>query len=424
MIDHLWQMIDQALQSNQFLSGGAVLMVLAALGAWLRHLPGRLWRWFYSWLLIEVDIPDRDDAFRWLNDWLAVHPYSQHRARLLTVRTEKLNDRPQTANETPRHKTRPSIIFSPAPGYHWFFYRRRLVMLHRDRKEGSNGMVSLQECFRLRVFTTKRRIITQLLEEARELAVPSEDNRITILTVKYGDWSTDIKRPPRPIESVILQDGVMERLLADVETFLDREQWYANLGIPYRRGYLLYGPPGSGKSSTVAAIASHFGMDIALLNLSAASLDDDELRNLLSDVPPRTFVLIEDVDGAFSDRKKTNDKKGRVTFSGLLNAIDGVAAGEGRIIFLTTNHIDRLDPALVRPGRCDVKEEIGAPNNAQIAKLFQRFFPQATASQASEFVRQTAVLRDLSMAWLQGHLMQATDVESAIESLPLNRISD
>src|SRR5690606_7749955 len=129
--------------------------------------------------------------------------------------------------------------------------------------------------------------------------------------------------------------------------------------------------PGTGKSSFILALAGHLGLNLCLLSLSGLSLDDQGLQNLLSCVPSRSIVLIEDIDAAFGNSgdvtpndlatsqsllgtRNKKDKSIGITFSGLLNAIDGVASGEGRLLFMTTNHPERLDPALIRPGRIDM----------------------------------------------------------------------
>ena len=98
------------------------------------------------------------------------------------------------------------------------------------------------------------------------------------------------------MESVVLHEGVKERVVADVEDFISSSSWYHDRGIPYRRGYLLYGPPGTGKSSFIQALAGELDYDIAILNLSERGLTDDRLNHLLTIVPNRTLVLLEDVD--------------------------------------------------------------------------------------------------------------------------------
>ena len=116
--------------------------------------------------------------------------------------------------------------------------------------------------------------------------------------------------------------------------------------------------------------------DICVLNLSERGLADDKLIHLLSNTPERAFVLIEDIDAAFNKRVQTSEDgyQSSVTFSGFLNALDGVASGEERIIFMTTNHPERLDPALIRPGRVDLAVLIDDASPKQARRLFERFY--------------------------------------------------
>ena len=206
-------------------------------------------------------------------------------------------------------------------------------------------------------------------------------------------------------------------MLGDARAFLSRRDWYVDRGIPYRRGYLLHGPPGTGKSSAVVAIASALQMDIAILSLGDSSLDDNGLAELFSSIPVNSLVLIEDIDCAFLERKEGDDKRSKVTFSGLLNAIDGVAAGEGRLLFATTNHIQRLDPALIRPGRIDRKIYIGFATSEQAEKLYVRFFPNAEVGWAKEFASAIPSGK-MTMCMLQTHLLlYADDPRGAIDQL-------
>jgi len=94
-------------------------------------------------------------------------------------------------------------------------------------------------------------------------------------------------------------------------------------------------------------------LNICHLNLSAASLDDDSLNRALNDSPTNSIILLEDIDAIFVGRESVGRGRGRVSFSGLLNALDGVRSQEGRILFMTTNHREKLDAALLRPGRAD-----------------------------------------------------------------------
>ena len=436
MIHQLWALLHNQMASNQFLAGGFVLGIIGGLLAALRQLPGRAWRGAMRLIFIEVEIEDRDQAFVWMLRWLAAQPYGKKRSRSLTAFTEKRaennydmdGEAPSAGYESATPRGLPDIIFAPARGQHWFIYKRHLIFLHRGQREaprsggiGGGGDLSKMfapEVLQLRILSRRRDFAKQIIEEARELSNPRGERRTGIMTTDiWGQsWRRGTTRRPRPIDSVILKAGVMEDMIAKVARFLASEQWYADRGIPYRLGIELMGPPGSGKSSAIAALAAHFQMDLAVMNLASSNLDDDKLCNLLSYVPSTAIVLIEDIDCiSLSRDKKEKSEENKLTFSGLLNAIDGVAAGEGRILFLTTNRHEVLDPALVRPGRVDLRYEIGAPDRQQALRMFNRFFLDASDLQGLDFVHSLGDLGKLSMADIQGILIKAPDAKSAVK---------
>ena len=115
-----------------------------------------------------------------------------------------------------------------------------------------------------------------------------------------------------------------------------------------------------------------------MLNLSERGLTDDRLQHLLTVIPKRTLVLLEDADAAFGNRRVQTDADGyrgaNVTFSGLLNALDGVGSAEERVLFLTTNHVERMDAALIRPGRVDMTVRLGDATRWQVEHFWDRFY--------------------------------------------------
>lgn len=219
-------------------------------------------------------------------------------------------------------------------------------------------------------------------------------------------WTKVQSKKPRPLSTVLLDEDLSRYLMEDIEKFQSSADWYLNKGVPYRRGYLLYGPPGTGKTSFTQAIAGAMNLNICYLNLSGDRIDDDGLNRALNDAPASSIILLEDIDGLFVEREAVNkDQEGRrVTFSGLLNALDGVRSQEGRILFMTTNHREKLDPALLRPGRCDVQVELKNASFKQMKEMFQRFHPSAPEADALKFASALPEWK-LSMAKLQGHFL-------------------
>jgi chaperone BCS1 len=335
--------------------------------------------------------------------WLARHPSFSFQQ--LSIMTSNVTIH---ANE----ETTSNHIFAPCPNVaHYLSHHGWPIVVHRKRQvERASGQDVLET---LEMYTIGRspKIMQEIVAEAKSQAVERDSDRTVIYHNTGGRWSRQQEaRSRRPIGSVVLDGGMRQALVSDVRQFLDSSSYYTRLGVPYRRGYLMHGPPGCGKSSFVTALAGEMRLAICVLSLSNRSLDDESLNNLLNTAPLRSIVLLEDIDRAF-----TSDS--RVTMSGLLNALDGVAAQEGRIVFMTTNHVDRLDPALIRPGRADVKVEIGLLAKAQAVELFRKFFPEAPETIVKDF-EATIPDRTVSPAQLQSHLfLHRNSAQEAVYTL-------
>jgi chaperone BCS1 len=214
--------------------------------------------------------------------------------------------------------------------------------------------------------------VEQLKVEAQKLANQAPTFNTSM---SWGSFRNISEIPHRPIESVVLKEGQMDRILSFMRRFLDNEAEYVRLGVPYRTGIMLHGNPGSGKSSTASAIAHELGLNIYYISLSGLD-GDDSLARALNEVPPYSLAILEDVDvyNAVKTRKdgETGESNG-VTLAGMLNVLDGFNSPHGVITVMTTNHIDALDEAIIRPGRVDLMEELNELDDYQLRGICEYF---------------------------------------------------
>ena len=360
-------------------------------------------------LLVDVEINIKDESYPWFLYWMTLHQRAQLSHNVSQSSTHSGGDVKKTGifesfmrrftpgmhhlsietlkTERPNGSVQTQFALIPGPGRHILRYKRAFLVVDRVRETKATSFSSGKpwETITLTTLYSQRHIFEELFNEAHKLAQQSSEGKTIVYICRSTSWEQfGEPRRKRPIESVILDRGVKERIVADVKEFLSSAKWYYDRGIPYRRGYLLHGPPGSGKSSFIQALAGELDYNIAILNLSERGLTDDRLNHVLTVIPKRTLVLLEDADAAFANRRVQTDADGyrgaNVTFSGLLNALDGVASAEERILFLTTNHVERLDNALVRPGRVDMTVRIGEATRYQVSRLWDRFYGELDES--------------------------------------------
>jgi chaperone BCS1 len=304
-----------------------------------------------------------------LVDWIADQPFV-HNAHSLIARVRST----QRTSNLYSTKKKP-LTFSPWDGSFLFWYKGHLLVLHCDVKEH-------REDLRISSIGLNANILKSLIEECREKYIKDTQRKVSVFEHREGEWKKARLRPVRPIFTVIMDNEVKDDILRDVDEFLDQDMqgWYAERGIPYKRGYLLFGPPGTGKSSFSLSLAGKHELDIYTLQLS--NISDTTLMRLFAELPPRCIVLLEDVDTAGVGRRgsvdtdQENESKSAVTLSGLLNVLDGVSSQEGRILIMTTNHIEHLDEALIRPGRSDKKVHFKLADQNISTQLFHTVFKQ------------------------------------------------
>lgn len=254
-------------------------------------------------------------------------------------------------------------------GYSLIKYEKNWILIHHEKTESTaNHYYEIANLYLYYIGNVD--LIKKIINRLYYLS--SGKDKCSIYINSGSNWNFLTIKKKRHLNTIFWNDNLKEELLLDIETFQQAKETYQNKGIPYKRAYLLYGKPGTGKTSAIQSIAGYFNYNLAIMNLSTVS-DDNELIKLFSTVPKQTILLLEDIDLMFQklanpDDKK-EDEKNRITFSGLLNSLDGVTSKEGLITFMTTNYVERLDVASIRSGRIDKKINIEALNKNSAKKM-------------------------------------------------------
>lgn len=213
-----------------------------------------------------------------------------------------------------------------------------------------------------------------VLSELRKQAQALRHLQPGFFNSRWGGFDRVSDVPDRSMESVILKEGQMERIMTHLTRFRENEKTYKSIGVPFRTGIMFYGPPGSGKSSTAAVIANELHMNLYYISLKG--MDDETLINCTSRIPADSLVILEDIDSCrgMKDRETADsDKEDSVSISAILNVLDGLQSPPGVVFMLTTNRIEVLDPAILRPGRVDLMEELGYLNDYQLRGMVEYY---------------------------------------------------
>ncbi|KAJ7623583.1 P-loop containing nucleoside triphosphate hydrolase protein [Roridomyces roridus] len=371
------------------------------------------WNGFVDSFFLTAHFSEEDYPYDWLMHWLSKQP-SWGKSREFEITTRSVGRSSMTQKTTgdleeeedddgtgfvhgrPKRK----VAFMPSVDHtHTIYYHGHWLRIVRTQRYPDHSHYA---ALKISVVARNNDILKKLVLEAKREYEKDAEHRVHIFLADttYQCWRWNGARQKRPMSSIVLQPGVKDMLLADCKDFLCSEEWYAERGIPFRRGYLLHGVPGSGKTSLIHSLAGELGLDIYVVSLSSKGMSDNTLTTLMGHVPSRCILLLEDLDAAFtrgvsrdasstgaptsssssSSTSTTAESDGStLSLSGLLNSLDGVAAAEGRLLFATTNHIERLDPALSRPGRMDVWVNFTHATKWQAEGIFKCFFPYKPA---------------------------------------------
>jgi chaperone BCS1 len=385
------------------------LLILFCLTKAIQYIYDLLSTLFATYFISTITIQDTDILFQQTISWLGDQPLTA-RSRDLQVASYDLDldeeDNPVDADVLDANgifnyaKWLGGITFHYTPNYgtSTFTFDSRRYTLTRHLRPSDSLRDTQNESLSIRCTSRTTSPIKALLTHIKTCTLSKEKSMTSIFRPnRDAHWSRQSCRPSRPLRTVSLAMHHKACIVGDVNEFLHPAtmRWYAARGIPYRRGYLFHGPPGTGKTSMSFALAGLFGLDIYVISLMDVGLSESDLNTLFRWLPRRCVVLLEDIDAAGLTRAEDvpdvpvmvgDEEKGKgagdaatavssagrkssISLSGLLNTIDGAASHEGRVLVMTTNFPEKLDPALVRPGRVDLQVGFSLATHGQCRKL-------------------------------------------------------
>ncbi|KAL6707989.1 hypothetical protein ACN47E_003663 [Coniothyrium glycines] len=378
----------------------------------------------------QITIPEADPVAKEVLGWMGAKVFADSRSRdvmLVTGGMQDANDDFHRRMMIPRggagrERIDDEVLCLPPIGtkLFWLGFRPFIFSRRGGRSLVNNGVMMgnlvddrglLQNSLTVMTIGWSLKPLRQFTALCRDFKLKNMTGTTTVYFAgsgrgdPYGDGWQSVSKAVRKLDTIDMDETVKSDLIKDAEYYYSDQsrQFFADCGIPYRRGYMFYGPPGTGKSSFSAALAGHLGCDIYHINLATGMITDGKLHRLFLGLPRKCIVVMEDIDSAGIDRelpagmgdlkdridsfpeeamehvfaaknrKMSRSQRGNmVTLSGLLNAIDGNASQEGRLLIMTSNKPDVLDAALTRPGRIDKKVHFGNMGKVAGRSIFKR----------------------------------------------------
>jgi chaperone BCS1 len=364
MIEDLISHLQSELKSNDFLVAGVGTALTSALLYSARSLPLRLWTWLKLISTSEITIAS-DENIEIFNSALDFF-----KDKKPFIRQSKFSSIPHESRYgEKKNETSVGIGY----GNHYYLIKNRpcLVSYYTDNEAKLNSEV--RKILKIKILSRHpKAIFDGVIESVMESLNSASDANIYSYK-KYGGWEKIKGINPRSLDTVYISKDKLDSIKREISSFLVSKDSCIERGIPWKLSFLFEGEAGTGKSSLALALSSHYNLPIYIVSMSGMTCDE-QLMESMNTVPQKSIMLIEDVDsqGVSVSREDNspNNKNSSVSMSGILNSIDGITSPDGRILIMTTNHPEKLDPALIRAGRIDHRINVSKLSYYDAKKMF------------------------------------------------------